>query len=545
MNIMYRVLPSARLFTLTLAIAQPVQAQTPPDAGLIYQESKDDTLEPQQPSVDLQLEGEPLTARDAGGAKVTISDILFEGNDAFSSKQLLSAWSESPLDKEYDLSGLQELANRVSQFYRKQGYPFARAVLPPQTLEQGSLKIMVIEGRYGTVTAVGDATLTNTVQQFLTPLAPGALIASDQLERTLLIAGDLPGVALTPVMRPGETQGTGNLDVQVEGQERINGGVGVDNHGSRFSGQYRGRADVQATGLLTVGDELGLAALYSSEDTWLGQFSYSLPLGASGLRGMVGYDHTDYTLGKGFEGYTGSAEVLSAGLSYPLIRSQRSNLSFSASYQHKDLDDDVDFFDYTKATESHGLPLTLQFDHRDTLFGGGISYGAATVTPGELETDQTASRGDDYGFTKLNLDVARLQMLTTDLTLFGRFSGQWSDRHYLDGSESFFLGGANGVRAFPVGEGSDSRGWLAQMELRYNLGSGFSPYLLADAGRTLNGGIDDGDDRRLSGAGLGLRYSTVHWSADLVSAWKLSGGDAQSDGRQKDPRFWFNVGYRI
>ena len=96
-----------------------------------------------------------------------------------------------------------------------------------------------------------------------------------------------------------------------------------------------------------------------------------------------------------------------------------------------------------------------------------------------------------------------------------------------------------------MGEGSDSRGWLAQLELRYSLGNGLSPYLLGDGGRTLNGGIDECNDRSLSGAGFGLRYSQNKWSADFVSAWKLSGGDAQSDGRQKDPRFWFNVGYRF
>src|SRR5690606_10543189 len=103
----------------------------------------------------------------------------------------------------------------------------------------------------------------------------------------------------------------------------------------------------------------------------------------------------------------------------------------------------------------------------------------------------------------------------------------------------------NGVRAFPVGEGSDSRGWLAQLELRYNLGYGLSPYLLLDGGRTINGGIDDGDDRNVSGAGFGMRINHGRWNADLVSAWTLEGGDAQSDGRQRDPRFWFNISYQL
>lgn len=531
--------------TLATTISCSAFAQQAPTAGKIYQENKQSKIEPLRPSVNIQLQGQPLTEREAGGAEVAVKQIKLSGNTSLSSETLLEALGNKVFDRKYDLSGLQALANRISEFYRSQGYPFARAILPEQALDDQVLQITVIEGRYGKVSASGDTELTTMVEKFMHSLKPGETIESSKLERTLLVAGDLPGLSLVPVMRPGNEHGTGNLDVKVEQTDRLNGQVGVDNHGSRFSGEYRTRADLQANRVLTTGDELSIAALYSNEDTWLGQFNYSLPLNYSGLRGSIGYDFTDYTLGKGFEGYTGTAEVLSVGVSHPLIRRQQSNLSLSLAYQHKDLDDNVDFINYAKGTESHSLPLTLQFDHRDSLFNGGISYGAATLTSGKIETNQTAIVGSDYSFTKLNLDVSRLQRLTNNLTLFGRFSGQWSDQRYLDGSESFILGGANGVRAFPVGEGSDSRGWLAQLELRYNLGNGLNPYVLIDSGRTVNGGIDDGDDRSISGAGFGLRMNHNGWNADLVSAWKLNGGDSQSDGRQRDPRIWFTVNYQF
>lgn len=545
MNVFNRTTPSVVLLSLAAVIAGPAYGQQAPDAGSIYQESREDRLEPLRPSVDIRLQGQPLTEREAGGADVEIEQVQFSHNEAFSSEQLLDVLGEEVFAQSYDLAGLQALANQISQFYRAQGYPFARAVLPTQTLDEGTLEIVVVEGRYGDIAASGEAELAETVQKFLHPLKSDALIESDLLERTLLIAGDLPGINVTPVLRPGQAHGRGDLDVQVSPDDRVRTRVGLDNNGSRFSGEYRGRADVQANRVFMTGDALSVSALYSSEETWLGQLSYALPLGHSGLRGRIGYDYTDYTLGKGFEGYTGTAEVLSGGLSYPLIRSQQSNLSLSATYQHKNLDDNASFANYAKATESQSLPVTLQFDHRDSLWGGGVSYGAASVTPGTLDIDQIAAQGDDYSFTKMTLDVARLQMLDTDLTLFGRFSGQWSDRRYLDGSESFHLGGPNGVRAFPVGEGSDSRGWLAQLELRYNLGNGLSPYLLVDGGRTPNGGIDDGDDRNLSGAGFGLRFNRGGWSADLVSAWKLDGGHALSDGKQRDPRVWFSISYQL
>ncbi len=534
--------PAAVAIALCALASGSIQAQEAPEAGLIYQQSQQPKLAPLVPSVDLKLQGAPLNAGAQGGAKVSLQAINLKGNSIFCNDELLEQLGDIR-GREYDLAGLQELANRISLYYRAQGYPFARALLPAQDLAGGELVIQVLEGRYGQVSTSGDPAIAAAALPYVAALALGEPIESNKLERNLLILGDLPGIAAIPVMRPGATVGTGDLDIQMSPTDRFAGRFSVDNHGSRFSGAYRGRADVLARRLLMVGDELSVSALYSNEDTWLGGLTYSAPLTANGLRGFVGYSHTDYTLGKGFEGYTGTAKVSSLGISYPWLRSQMSNIRLQATYQYKDLDDDVNFANYTKATQSRSLPVALLFDHRDGWGGGGVSWGSLTLTPGKLDIDQTAAGSVGYDFFKANLDLARLQALASDLTLYGRLSGQWSDRKNLDGSESFYLGGPNGVRAFPVGEGSDSRGWLAQLELRYTLDNGLSPYLLIDGGSTPNGGIDAGDDRTVSGAGFGVRYNYSAWSADLVSAWKLEGGKAQSDGRQKDPCFWFNLAY--
>jgi hemolysin activation/secretion protein len=525
-----------------MALPAAVIAQERPEAGQIQQQSQSRELAPLTPSVELDLDAGVLTAAEIGGARVQLNAIRLQGNQVFSAEQLLAQLGDFQ-GQEYDLAGLQALANQISQFYREQGYVFASALLPVQDLANGELKIHVIEGRYGQVKTQGD--LAAATQRFVSPLQPGDVIESSLLERQLMIMGDLPGVAVVPVMRPGEHLGTGNLDVQVSETQRITGRVSVDNHGSRFSGAYRGRGDLQVNRLLTVGDELSVSALYTSEETWLGSLSYALPLMANGLRGSLSYSHTDYTLGEGFEGYTGTAGIFATGLSYPLLRSQTSNLRLNGTLQYKDLDDTADISNYKKATESYSLPLALLFDHRDALGRGGITWGSLSATPGQMKTStsQTGSTvTDDESFLLVNLEVVRLQALADKLSLYGRFNSQWANHEQLDGSESFSIGGPNGVRAFPVGEGSDSRGWLTQFELRYQLARGVSPYILLDAGRTLKGGTDEAA-RELAAAGVGARYNHKGFSADLVSAWELDGGDAQADDRQQNPRFWFNASY--
>ncbi|MBH8579801.1 ShlB/FhaC/HecB family hemolysin secretion/activation protein [Halomonas pacifica] len=520
-------------------------AQTPPDAGQILQQSQPETIAPRSPSVILELGGDPLIEEQAGGQRITLSEVSFEGNTRFSDELLREA-IHGLLNESLDLAGLRHLANQVSRYYRERGYLFARVFLPAQSLDDGVLTLRVLEGRYGQVEATSDdAELANAARSYLAPLATGRLIESAPLERQLLLLGDLPGLAVTPIMRPGAEVGQGDLDVQVHDTERLAVELGADNHGSRFSGEYRARARLTAHRVLSVGDELNLSALYTNEATWLGNVSYSRPLTANGLRGEVGYAHTDYILGRGFEGYTGAAAVYSATLSYPLLRSQRTNVSLSARYQYKDLDDDIDFAGYRKATNSHSLPLGVRFDARDSLGLGGITFGTLSVTPGTLEQSQTGMADNDYGFTKLNLNIARVQSLGHGLDLYGRLNAQWADRDALDGSESFYLGGPYGVRAFPSGEGSDSRGWLAQMELRYRVSEAFTPYLFYDLGHTPGGGLDSSDSRSLAGTGIGMRYRYADFHLDISSAWEVRGGDALSDDRQRDPRIWATAAYRF
>lgn len=525
------------LFIALVLIPFWTLAQELPDAGRILQDSMPSQLQPVKPSVDFQPEGQPLETAPAGGPQILLKKITLTGNTIYSEENLMAALGEV-LGQSYDLAGLRQLANRVSRYYRTNGYPFARAYLPEQSMTDGTLTIAVVEGRYGEVKATGDETLTPWVQGFLASLKPGSVIESGKLERSTLILGDLPGVDIVPVMRPGAETGSGDLDIRIIQTPRVTGQLSADNHGNRYSGEYRAQAELRLNRAFTFGDEVSLWALYTNEDLWLGQLGYSLPLGPSGLRGRVSYAHTDYDLRHPYEGYTGTAKISTVGLSYPLIRSRSTNLIAAGSYQYKDLNNELQNSSYEEKS-SHSWPLGLQFDHRDILAGGGITYGNLTLTPGRLDSDNDG--GIQGGFTKANLQLARIQNLPDAFSFFATLSGQWADSE-LDSSESFTLGGANAVRAFPQGEGSGSKGWLGQVELRYAIDH-LVPYLFYDVGQISK---DAEDNRRsIAGGGVGLRYSYANWSLNLTSAWKTAGGDAKSDDKQRDPRIWFTVAYRF
>ena len=534
-----------------LQIAPVAQAQIAPDAG--------QTLQQLQPPVAAPRERQPLLLQaplDAapvapGGTVVTLRSVKLTGNSVFDEATLRTALGDVT-GGTFDLAGLRGLAERITDFYRAKGYPFSRAIVPQQNLEHGDLRIDIIEGRYGMAQAQStDDALAQQATAYLDGLLPGSVIASAPLERAALLLGDLPGIESAAAVRPGAQPGTGDLVVQVARGQRVQGDVGLDNAGSRYTGRSRARANIDINSPFLLGDQITVRALVSEEELWLGSLGYNLPLGSSGLRGNVGYSHTSYVLAKEFASLNanGTAKVASAGLSYPILRSQQANLTVIATYQFKDLQDNRDTTQTFESKSSRSLPLALQFDYRDNY--DGMTYGSVSWTPGKLKLDANLTTFDDYrtkgSFNKINLDLVRLQSLPAGLSLMAHLNWQQADKN-LDSSEKLSLGGASGVRAYPSGEATGDEGGLAQLELRYGAGA-YTPYAFIDAGRirvnTKPTPVSD-NRRSLGGGGVGLRYQWQTWSADVALAWRTTGGRPQSEtNSDPKPRVWLNAEYRF
>jgi hemolysin activation/secretion protein len=364
-------------------------------------------------------------------------------------------------------------------------------------------------------------------------------------------------VSVSPVLGAGARPGEGDLNVGVALDKPYGGTVTVDNAGNRYTGAYRLGANLWANSLLRFGDQLTFDGILTDESLWMGALGYAVPLGTSGLRGELRYAHTYYQLGKDFAvlDANGVADTVSAGLSYPLVRTQQGSVTLAAAYQDKQLRDNEGLLDTHDSTASNSVPVSLRFDWRDRLgagWGGGVTYGALTWTPGQLDLDASQAAFDSVTahtagrYSKVNLDVTRLQGLPLGLTASGRLAAQWASKN-LNSSESFGLGGVNGVRAYPEGEGYGDAGWVFQGELRYPVGA-FTPYVFYDVGEVKINQDPWGpgaNHRALQGAGIGVRWSGGRWSAGLSAAWRTNGGAPQSDTRDPRPRLWASLAYKL
>ena len=545
-------IPALTPVAAALLIAGSAFAQQAPDAGRLLRENAAPALQAPLPAPAITIA--PSDKRTpAGGAKVQLKAVTISGNTIFTQAELLAVLGDFGKEA-LDLAGLDALAARLTAHYQAAGYPFARAYLPAQAIDDGKLGIEVVEGRYGQVQATGEPAFIQPAQGFLSPLQPGKVITSGALERATLLLNDQPGAKVEPLVRPGQAVGTGDLIVDVQRYQPYSGDIGLDNHGNRFTGRHRARLNLNANSPFMLGDQVTLQSLVTEGGMWFGALGYNAPLGSSGLRGRVGYTHSYYALGGDFSSLqaSGTADVLSAGLSYPVLRSQRANLTLSASLDHKRL------HDLQRSTGSDGdkrsnvLPLSLNFDLRDRMGRAGLTYGTISASVGHLSLDSAlgatdaASARSAGSFSKLNLDVARIQSVTERVDLYARITGQWAGKN-LDSSEKFGLGGINGVRAYPSGEGYGDSGLLAQVELRHTMGD-WMPFAFFDAGSvriSQHPWATGSNQRSIAGPGLGVRYAHGAWSGGVTVAWRSNGGMPRSDAQADSPVLWANLQKRF
>src|SRR6185369_6348857 len=113
------------------------------------------------------------------------------------------------------------------------------------------------EGRIDVIEAEGPG--HEEVERRLAPLATGRPIRTAELERLLLLVGDVPGLSLG---RPRIVRRNGrNVLVVSTGFDRVQGRAVIDNAGSATAGPVRARVAVDANSVLTSGDRLSVGAM--------------------------------------------------------------------------------------------------------------------------------------------------------------------------------------------------------------------------------------------------------------------------------------------
>lgn len=563
-NLVHTIKPL--LVTLLVAfppIAAPQGANSAiPGAGSILQQMQPLTpAVPQSSQSDLRVERDAASALPAG-APFLVKTILITGNKKISTATLHALVADGE-GKNLTLIQLGELAGRITDYYRRQGFPLARAIIPAQSITAGVVNIQVIVARYDKISFDNRSRTNNAlIQATLEPLQKGQDIAQAPLDRALLLLSDIPGVVVTATLKPAETVGSSELIVSATPGAQVSGNVVLDGYGSRYTGRERigGTVNINDPLRLRSSDVLSLTALSSGKGLNYGRLGYEVVINGQGTRLGGAHSALSYELGEslGQLNVHGTAQVTSLWAKHPFIRSRDVNLYGQIQYDRLQLRDRIDRrIDPLAQTDRNlqNVTLSIAGDARDTVLAGGVNSGTLSLTTGNVDfKNQDAKAIDAAGtgtqgrFSKVNFNVSRLQGLSPRNGLYFNFAGQWASKN-LDPSQKMTVGGPYTVRAYDVGAVSGDSGYSGTVEYRYDLGSAWQGQWQAiafvdSAHVKLNKNFSDSpaNSADLSGAGLGLNWiGPNRWTAK-VSLAKPIGSTPLQVGASNSMRAWVEIG---
>lgn len=451
--------------------------------------------------------------------------------------------------KEYEgrslqMAELQQLISRINKYARTCGYTVAQAIVPPQEVKQGELEITVYVAKYDDIeiisneSDVADRVLAGYIHK---NLQSGAYIMDKPLEMTMNNINDLPGVVARAILAPGSKPGTTKVKVQVLRRPVWNNYVFTDNAGGYYSGRYRYGFNTEINNPGHQGDKIILNGMLTNHDTKNYGARYEAPVGRDGTRWGIGWSQSSYDLStNSFYNSLGQSRGFSFYGLTPVYRDRMNRVTAIYGYDHRKIKDRLQL----KAAGLAGRELTTE--KMANVYHAGIS--GSKYLPnrfsqysliywyGNLSGGGKSLDGD---YHKLTSDL--LHVIYDGKTNYRvQLSGQIANRN-LDGSEMFYLGGMNGVRAYGASEGSGDIGFTATAEVRRQTGiKGLEAAAFIDTGavKSHNAALIE----HLSGWGVGLRYNLDNsWHAQLDYARKINAQKDRVEPRDHSGHMWFQL----
>jgi hemolysin activation/secretion protein len=539
---------SALAAVLTLAMPAFAQPVTPPDAGQVLRELERTVAPPPRATTTLTLPADADASADTG-QRFPVATIRIEGAQGIATAELQALVADLA-GRQTSLGELRQGAQRITRLYRERGYVVARAYLPAQDVKDGVVVIAVLEGALNS-SAIDNRSVIR--QQVLEDIVRaqglnGRPIEAAGTDRTLLLLADLPAMGnVSGNLKPGERVGTSDLIIDAEAGKTIEGALSLDNHGNRYTGQNRLSGSVNFNSPSGTGDRLALRATTTDQKLWFGRAAYDVPVASDGLRAGLALSSSRYDLGREFAKLDASGTAHTAGLhtSWPMVRGLNRNVWLAGSLEYRKLHDDVASTQSDTDKNARAATFDAYGDLADPLLGGGYNTWRVSGSVGHLKIRTPVAAQADAagpraagGYQKLQASAQRLQSITTQTVLSIAMSGQLASKN-LDSSEKFVLGGPDGVRAYPQGEGAGDEGWLANVELRQSLATGLRATAFYDVGQVKFSDrpyLEGRNKLVLRGYGVGLLADWNAFSVQLNVAWR--GGTASATAPDKKARAW-------
>lgn len=477
----------------------------------------------------------PGAAHKALAEEVTfeISTFIIEGSTLFDELQLMNLLT--PFTGQAKTSeDVEQARTALERYHHTNGYPTVLVNIPEQTVEDGVVRLQVIETRIREVRVKGNRYHTREyILERLPSLGPGKVIFLPDLQGDLARLNSARDIEVTPAILPGREMDSLDVELEVKDSLPVHGSVELNNRSTHTTSELRVNASTSFDNLWQAGHSVSLqyqTAPLELREVQAVALSYVLPAPWRDDHFIAAYgvlSDSETAFGSGFS-VIGEGLILGARYVMPLPSYEEYQHNLTAGLDYKDFQQS-----YTLAPgESLDTPITympLLFSYSGSLadpWGStSLSLGLNLLVRGlvsddaEVRDERFKARGN---YIYLRGGLERVQKLPLNTALFVKLDGQIADQPLVS-NEQYSAGGMENVRGYHESEFAGDDALHATLELTSaNLdrrlssegwGITLSPYLFYDAAwlRVQEPLPDQQESEFLHGAGIGSRLSAGDW----------------------------------
>jgi hemolysin activation/secretion protein len=431
----------------------------------------------------------PVCAEEEPVMQFEIQGFIVEGNTLLPDKPLdedpksplkdiptIQTELEGFIGQEKTVDDIEKARESLEQTYHKQGYPTVIVNIPEQTLEDGMVRLEVIESTIRRVRVTGNNYYTmENIRADLPTLREGEVLNLPHLQEELMLANRNPDLRVEPLLTPGKQMGTVDVELKVTDKMPLHGSLELNNRNSTDTTDLRLNGVLRYENLWQQEHSASLQYQTSPQDTDEVQViagSYVLPTpwhDDHRLAFFSVWSDSNTAFGEGFQ-MVGSGFIFGARYVLPLAPYEQFSHNLSAGFDYKDFNETATFFDEDLKTPITYLPLTLAYngllpgEDNSTRFSAGVNmaFRGLVSDQREFEIKRYHARAN---YIYLTAGVEHDHKLPWDTSLFVKVDGQLADQPLVS-NEQYSAGGMESVRGYKESSSAGDDAIHSTVELR-------------------------------------------------------------------------------
>jgi hemolysin activation/secretion protein len=459
----------------------------------------------------------PAVAIPGGGDRFLLRKVVFDPSK-FITPEELNAVAAKYVGKRVDIAGLQNLVADVNLIYAQRGIVTAIATLPPQTANNGVVKIKLTEGRLQKTSVAGNRQTANWYIRSAIDPPVGEVLDVPQLNRDVVRFNRTNDVQLRALLQPGTDFGLTDLQIAVTEPPVNTLQIFVDNQGVQSTGQNEVGLYYKRHGLAGIDDRLTFYGV-KSDGNLNGNFAYNLPFNPWGGRLGVSYTQGRIKIVQGQLStldVTGKSTQTAINLAQPILANDVWLLQANAAYAY--------------GNSSSDFAAVAVSDNRYSKNTGGFSLTA-------FGTDYSVTLSPAYNSINWHDKILGGERSFNTFTGFGngtvKLPGQFSAaalgswqyawEKLLPGDQLFSIGGPTTVRGYPTNAAAGDSGYYFNLELHRNMSDliqGLDLFAFMDSGSVYS---TFPAVSQLDSAGVGLSwtpYTALTFEGSVGVPWR-------------------------